>query len=1526
MSYFYIYKLCNYLLMENHKYISEINNIINKQKIAGGGELQEALEKKVTERAARVAEATARAAKATAHDARVTASAAKATVRAAKATTDRAARNPPSPRPPPQPSAIPPPPPPPSARPPSPPSVGPVPQKGMPTMQKSATPVISAPPPTSPTTATRTTPQPSSKQKNNELKNMFNSKINFENYINDINGYIHMLADCTTDKINEFIAKSEQETSKIVKEEAELTNQQIDDTNDLSAVRQEGKKIQAKLDTQQEEGKEDLITSEKKVTALEENVRDSKEARTKVEDELKNSRESAAQNGKEGDNTAALELQNKIDTLKREESEAIESLKIQQTEIEKKKKSMLQIQAEADQNLTTNNLKSLELESKIKKNEEKISTLKKTHEKMMLENKQELDDHERILTAKKTEIDNIEKTIIEKNETAKNALRENKENIESIRKQKETIEQEATVLKNKVNSLEQIINDNDTNKVDELNSFKSKLIEKGKENEKLKQVLKAKDNDIEKNNKQLEVLNELKQKIEEEKTKLDKEFIVLRTTNSEHSKLQEKFNDMERTNKKLQDTIDAKTQNEEKLQKDIAKLTKDVGANDKKAIEEKLREEFEEKNKQLINEVAQLKTAQWQLTQNNKFIDKYIYSGFSLKFPSKGNPKFIELSKDELNKNVKLCTNGNFVTNTENNKKNYDYLIENVGNKKFVLAGVNNYEFKYMENKIYEIKSNKRGDESLELELAITPQNITPEQFTTLLQATDMDKCIKLKFMDIAADGKILADPIIVFVKPLSQSNNPMFMRAQDGGGFWKSKKKIPEEIQYNNEKVIPMAQFKQIKESIDTIIIKVKEYEKKLVKEKKGNIKHKTKLSKIKELIKLSGKINKLYEGSSTEKFKSLFTKNKPKPSTGGALFGLGKKRATNPTLPGESGLQQVAPMNVLVEAAAKQDQGPRAKEYAENILDEKKRDKGSKSLTKEKCMKIKKYLENFNEILKSLQNDTGDESLEKLKTDTTNAVANSEKPKNSVKNSLIEKMMDVQNKFQGTPSDGKPNNSTEILTITTMIIYDILLVSIVIICIIIYILFVINIIKFLYQCFLEVGNSQHNNLATGRTLRYKLLGYVVYINNCNLPSLFSSFNSVDTPSGTFMRLSKVLEKYFTNERAQVDTDTFESIFGELSDKVAIPKTPQKIAEEKHDKWLTEEGKDASPEAQEQHKATLTKQEIQNDQERKNTQYEENKNYKEPKFNIFLCIRLVFICIKLFITFITIIVISIITFILLSVVSQMANMDAIEISIIKKQKLFFMLLQLLAVSIMHIIIKLIIYKTMFVKIYNKYLNTYLNIIAIDLTINSLKKLDNLQYIDSELAIRLKNSVDNNSYIEERLIQLMNLLGNDDSTNETIIKYITIYMLLKYLYSYEKNKSNYLLYYSYFINDGDYSFPSELNMEKNNITTFYSLIPNKHRKTPIDYFKYSDIKNILDIENAEKIRQGVNTYISQINTYIADANSYFDDDNFIVSLGWYILINIILGTIYIIIIVTIILNETEIMKGNFNLYEFTKFE
>ena len=267
-----------------------------------------------------------------------------------------------------------------------------------------------------------------------------------------------------------------------------------------------------------------------------------------------------------------------------------------------------------------------------------------------------------------------------------------------------------------------------------------------------------------------------------------------------------------------------------------------------------------------------------------------------------------------------------------------------------------------------------------------------------------------------------------------------------------------------------------------------------------------------------------------------------------------------------------------------------------------------------------------------------------------------------------------------------------------------------------------------------------------------------------------------------------------------------------------------------------------------------------------------------------------------------------------------MANIENIEIKIFLKQDLFSLLVQLLTISIIYIFIQLIIYKTVFVKLYNKYLNTYLNIIAIDLKINIIKKLDGDDLFDKELALIIQNNIDNDGEIEGKIIQKMNKY---DVSNETIIKYITIYMLLKYLYSYNKDKNTYLLFYNYFIKQEgkDFKLPRELNIDNNNITTFYSLIPNKHRKTAISYFKFNDIKNIIDIENAEKIRQGVNSNINQINTYIAEANSYLDDDNFIINLGWYILINIILGTIYISIIVMIVLKNI----GNTNTFDFNEF-
>ena len=1595
MSYFYTFKLCNYLLMANQQYItyiSDINNIINNEKKLGG-----AFEN--MNNAANISGALRDR----------TSSLPKGNPQELWKQL-KANKKPPMGMPGMPPMGM-------SKPPMGMPGMPPMGMPGMPPMGMSGMPPMGMPgaPPMgmsgAPPTGMPGAP-PSGKETNSQLKNMVKGKSDFEEYINKIDGYIQMLGSCKKGEIKEFIEKnnnSQQQISNNAVIENDLTNQQLNNKEELSNVQKEKDDIKEKSDNELKKAHDDLDEHKKEETELKGRFEKLTKEKEKLEADLETAKATAAKNDTPSNDADAANLQKKLDELIKTEKEAKIILEKEKAEIKQKYDAILNQQEESTKKMKATEEKAQKLEVTMAKNKNTIENLQKENIKIISDNEEGLKNQEAILAEREARIKEIQAKLDGQNKNTQGEGQKNTDDIDNIKKAKDELEFEQVKLRNLLSNAEKKekeqsielnnmkeekkkmekelqdakdaatkngipVNNDQTNalnsklkdleaqlqqKVEEKKAEDGENIKKtnqmNKLNAKIKEneiILEERDVIIKKNQNELKEMANIRDTLEAAKVTLEQEKAELQQTNATNADFKRQLDAMQGTNTSLQNKLDEITAKEKTYNQTLEELRKN-NATDKQAIsvaqekETALKQQFDKEKILLKQEIDELKKKPVQIPQpqnisGNNYNDTYRYSGFTLSFPSTSRSEYIELKKDSSNSRVKLCTNSVFVSDQNKNIQNYNYVINNAGRKKIVVTGVNNYKLKYSLRRIDVIPGDDRylsNNPSNNISANITPQKITPEQFTILLQKTDSNNCIKLEFTELNDDNSVLEhrdNPKIVYVIPLSLNNHPNQNLIRGGGSTTNVE---------DNEQVLSMTKFKEIKESVDNIIIKVKEYEKKLLKEKRGNIKYKTKLLKIKELIEISKKINKIYEGTTMDKVKNTFSsigtgvkntfsnigrsklgKNikggsalKPARSSA-SIYKAINKGAPSLILPGDLPQIPILSKSEAVERDKKAQEHRKNKEEEE--LDNKNKDKNSKKLTKKKCMKLVKYLENFNEILKNLQSDTGDANLEEIKTDAANVKIKTD----SGKNELIDKMMGVQNSFNPTSSDGKPNNSTEILTKTTMIIYDILLISIVIICIIIYILFVINIIKFLYQCFLEVGNSQHNNLSTGSTLRYKLLGYVVYINNCNLPGLFSSFNSVDSPSGTFMKLSKVLEQYFTNKQSTPDDDTFESIFGELADKVAIPKTPEEKAEEKQNKWLKEEGKDETLEKQEEHKEKLMKEEIENDQERKNTQYEENKNYKEPKFNIFLCIRLVFICIKLFITFITIIVVSIITFILLSVVSQMANMDAIEIQIIKKQKLFFMLLKLLVVSIIHLFIKLIIYKTIFVKIYNKYLNTYLNIIAIDLKINSLKKSDDLEYIDSDLAKKLKTSIDNDSNIEERLIQLMNQDGVDNVANETIVKNITIYMLLKYLYSYDKNKSKYLLYYSYFINDGDYSFPSELNMEKNNITTFYSLIPNKHRKTPINYFKYSDIKNISDIEKAEKIRQDVNTNISQINTYIAEANSYFDDDNFIVSLGWYILINIILGTIYIIIIVTIILKETGIMNSEFNLEEFIRFE
>ena len=472
---------------------------------------------------------------------------------------------------------------------------------------------------------------------------------------------------------------------------------------------------------------------------------------------------------------------------------------------------------------------------------------------------------------------------------------------------------------------------------------------------------------------------------------------------------------------------------------------------------------------------------------------------------------------------------------------------------------------------------------------------------------------------------------------------------------------------------------------------------------------------------------------------------------------------------------------------------------------------------------------------------------------------------------------------------------NDTDLLTKVTMIIYDIIMMLIVFFCIIIFVLNIVNIVKFLYKCFIEVGNIHHNELDTGGTFRYRLLNYVLFINYCNIPSIFSSFNSANTSSSTFLKLTEVIKNAFNKKDEINEAFGLKETFGELF----------KLLESKKEKSTESENKEES-----------SVQIIEDDN---------NKKFKEPEFNLFLVIRLLFLCLKLFISLITIMLIVLVTFILLQVTIAMGNMSTIKINIIMEQGLFSFLLKLLAISLVFILVSLVVYKTMFVKIYENYLKTYVNILAIDIELNIIKKLDGETALKIErIGDYLRYNINNNTLIEGEII---NIINNDQISEQTKEKVIIIYMLLNHINKGYKNKKDYDKIFNYFMTgpgqkgSNNYTLNFDMGME-NEIVTFYSLIPNKHRKVPIAYYKYESIEGIKNIELAEKIRQKVNNKITNINRYISEANNTFDDDNFIVNLGWFFLVNLIISTIYIIIVITYIYRI--ITADNFNFMNFIR--
>ena len=485
------------------------------------------------------------------------------------------------------------------------------------------------------------------------------------------------------------------------------------------------------------------------------------------------------------------------------------------------------------------------------------------------------------------------------------------------------------------------------------------------------------------------------------------------------------------------------------------------------------------------------------------------------------------------------------------------------------------------------------------------------------------------------------------------------------------------------------------------------------------------------------------------------------------------------------------------------------------------------------------------------------------------------------------------IQNKTDAFSAiGGNVELDTKMLNKITMIIYNIIFFSILVLCIITVIINILNVIKFITKCFEDIGKIHHNNLLTKDTFRYKLLSYIVFVNTCNIPSIFSSFNETNTTSDSLTKLSTVLDEFYGKDK---NKDNILDILD--NDK-------EKLVDIYYKDWEDTQNKEQitdidKKQKMEEIKIMVNKElEIKNSNEKKNT---------EPLFNIFLNMRLNFMNIKLYLTFLMIVILTFILFIVISFVTASSNPETkVDLNIFGKQKLFNIQIQLALICFVYIVLNMIIYKYMFMKAYSIYLTTYVSIMHIDLEINKIKQMDNNNDIDKNYANLLYNNIDNTKLIETKVIDYIN---NSEKDDNFIIKNILIYVLIKHLYSSNKNIKDKII--NYFYNTDNFKQNmADKEQILDNTDTYFSLLTNKNRNQLISYYKFTTIKNITNIERAENIRKEVNNKIAILNEKINIANSYFDYENFVINLGWYFIISLLLSAIFVGIIIYVVIQNT----------------
>ena len=625
---------------------------------------------------------------------------------------------------------------------------------------------------------------------------------------------------------------------------------------------------------------------------------------------------------------------------------------------------------------------------------------------------------------------------------------------------------------------------------------------------------------------------------------------------------------------------------------------------------------------------------------------------------------------------------------------------------------------------------------------------------------------------------------------------------------------------------------------------------------------------------------------------------------------------------------------------------------------------------------------------------NKKDDGTFERLKNMAMNMInkeknpALEEKKRQDMKRELEKK----KDKFNQTINDAEKrmddgDENIVIIQKITAVIYKIILGTIILFTFIIIILHIINIIAFLYNCFIDIGDKYHSNTITRDTYRYKLLKYINYVKDNELPALknintsSSGNQEIDNIKRKILKFTSIINIFKKNFSDRYQNE--EQISGDIKLKWSdeIKKAGEddiKKFEEALKEYEEKAGELANPDQVFANfkEGGSTKvldiiKEMKEETTREETRYrqaiEENapllddeKEKKEPELYVFFSLRFIYLSLKLYLAFFLLLLITFFIYIVINIALKKSS-SKVEIPIFPNDVLFKTLLKIAMISLLFIFLNMIMFKLYFVKyIYGGIQNVYIEIDKFEnyirnvLTITRNQNVEKApimlrnvemsddpiyyQDIDPVFKKLLDDNIEDEDAIMDYIIDEINMIdkkngeiGPFDDLGEKIqttsqeryeLNYIDeyywdyqrikrdiiLYILIKHLYNGNKSEKDKII--QYFINedkcikwDDEYDIVDE---------SFYSLLANNYRNVPIGTFNFKNIERLInketEIDNkiylkvAEDLRYDVNEILHNLQNYIGETNIEFDRENYLVNIGVYFFINLLISVIYLIIV------------------------